>query len=59
MFICFMCECRVQEAKRFEDMVGNKIYICKKCLDGNYHRIEYRYRPLQENWNKKDLVCDE
>lgn len=45
MFICFICgmdSCYYERS--YTDMVGNEIYICKKCMDERMHRIKYRYR---------------
>ena len=42
--MCYICGGEVQSAQKYEDLIGNKIYICGKCGKSREHRVLYKYR---------------
>ena len=48
LFVCYICGSEVQSAQKYEDLVGNKIYICYKCGKKREHRVEYKYRRIND-----------
>ena len=48
IFICYICGSNTPYAQMFEDLIGNKIYVCDKCVGSRMHRVKYKYRYLSK-----------